>query len=61
MSPSAIKTIQLLNVALFAFVLGRCPAHFTGTVLDWMVLTGSGLAMVVGIISLTLGFWKSNA
>ena len=48
-------------MALFAFILGRYPAHFTGTVLDWMVLTLSGLAMIVSLIILVLGFWKTNA
>ena len=60
MSSSATKTIQLFTVALFAFILARYPAHFTGSVLDWMVLSLSGLAMVISLIILTLGFWKSN-
>jgi hypothetical protein len=61
MSPAATKTVQAFMVALFAFILGRSGAHFSGTGLDWAVLILSAIAMVLSLISLTLGFWKSNA
>jgi hypothetical protein len=61
MSMAATKTVQVLGVALFAFILGQYPAHFSGSGLDWAVLILSGIALVINLTILTLGFWKSNA
>jgi hypothetical protein len=58
---AATKTIQVLAVALFAFILGRSPAHFSGTGLDWAVLILSAIALVVTLVLLMLGFWKPDA
>jgi hypothetical protein len=61
MSPAVTKTAQVFVVALFAFILGPYGAKFGGSGFDWAVLILSAIAMVLSIISLTLGFWKSNA
>jgi hypothetical protein len=61
MSPAATMTVQVFAVALFAFILGRSPAHFSGTGLDWALLILTAIALLFAVISLTLGFWRPDA
>jgi len=58
------KTIQVLGVAIFAFILGLYAVKFSGSGWDWGTVVGclgAGGFCVLNLFILIRDFWKPNA
>jgi hypothetical protein len=62
MSPAA-KTVQVLAVAIFAFILGLYAVKFSGNGWDWTNVigcVGAGAIFGLNLFRLIRHFWKPN-